>query len=168
MLAAEGAFAQSSKDTVYAGDVGWWLQDDTLRSSQGVVIYVGEALYAGQGSAESGRYKTVGFKSSMAFPLMFMRGTQISQNSDYQADNSSFDADKVKESFSPGTKLTVHRIRNRGRGKKWHYFELYLWDGKSGAVALKYRCDIAHAIQLGEVVARTPMDAGRKDAKEPG
>src|SRR4051812_22317576 len=149
------ALGQHAPDSIKVGDTTYIYKDDTLFSDKGFSICVGQTLFAGKGGGEDARYMSISFKSAFAFPLMFLRGTELKNNSDYESNPSLRDADKVKEYLSPGRQLIVKRIRDRGRKKKWHFFEVYCWDGKS-SLALKYRCDIARALHLHEILLESP------------
>lgn len=149
MIAFHATLAQST-DTIKDGDTTWTYRDDTLFTDKGFNIYVGQQLVAGKGSDEEGRYRSISFKSALAFPLMFLRETEIKNNYSYEADPNLRDRDKVKEYLDSGHVLTVKKIKSEGRKKKWHYYQVYLWDGKS-SLSLKYRCNILVALRQKEI-----------------
>jgi len=145
------AVAQSGDDSITVGDTTFLYRDDTLFSNKGFNIFVGQRLIAGKGSDEAGHYRSIGFKSSFAFPLLFLRGTEIKNNTDYQNDESLRDRDKVREYLDSGRTLIVKKIKSEGRKKKWHYYLVFFSDGTS-SFSLKYRCNIIEALKRKEVL----------------
>ena len=124
--------------------------DDTIYSSKGYKIFVGQHVIAGKGSGEEGRYKYISFKSPFAFPLIFLRNTEIRQDIDYRNDPNLRDQDKVKEALVPGSTLTIRKIKVMAKHKKWQYYRVHLWDGSS-SLSNKYQCDIISALNAHEV-----------------
>jgi hypothetical protein len=131
-------------------DTTYFLKEDTLFSNAGFNIYVGQTLYAGKGSLEQNRFQTIGFKSSLAFPLLFMRDKEIENNSEYRSDHSIRDADIVKKSFGEGIPLIVKRIKKRKGLKGTYWYQVYLKDTEK-IFSSKYLCNIGNAIRLKEI-----------------
>jgi len=125
----------------------WRLSDDTLFSSKGQQIYAGQKLKTGKGSREEGCYKSLSFKSAAALPLLLFRNSETKNNQEYQIDPSARDADKVKDALSPGQILIVKKIRSKGEGRNWHYYQVFLSDG-----AFNYKCNINYALDTKELV----------------
>jgi len=145
------ATAQSVDDSITVGDTTFLFRDDTLFSNKGFNIFVGQRLIAGKGSDENGRYRSISFKSAFAFPLLFMRETEIKNNEEYRNNPSLRDQDKVSQSVDSGQSLIVKKIQSKGRKKKWHYYLVFLSDGRS-SFSLKLRCDIIEALKRKELL----------------
>jgi len=150
VLSFHAVSGQPDVDSLKDGDTTFVFRDDTLFSNKGLNIFVGQRLIAGKGSGEGGHYKTIGFKSAAAFPLLFLRDAEIKNNVEYQNDPSLRDADKVREYLDSGRSLIVRKIKSMGRKKKWHYYLVFLSDGPS-SLSLKYRCDIISALRQKEL-----------------
>jgi len=140
---------QSIHGDIKAPELQLNLVKDTLLSNKGDSIYVGKLLTVGKGSGENGRYEAISFKSATAFPLLLFRNSETKSNPEYQADPSARDADKVKDYLAPGQLLEVTKIKSKGGGKNWHYYQVFL----SGAGA-KFKCDIAYALALKELLSK--------------
>ncbi|HSZ85991.1 MAG TPA: hypothetical protein VK787_08160 [Puia sp.] len=122
------AFGQSATDSVIQGDTTFTLKNDTLFTNSGFNIFTGQKLLIGKASDQKGHYQSISFKSSLAFPLLFLRDTEIKNNVDYQLDPTERDKDKVKETLIPGQFLIVKKIKSIAKKKKWHYYLVYLYD----------------------------------------
>lgn len=129
----------------------YWIEftfkNDTLFAPNGGSIYVGKRLTVGKGSGEYGRYQAISFKSPAAFPLLFLRKSEIENDPEYKVNPSARDDDKVKAYLAPGQSLTVAKINSKGNNTVWHYYEVLLVDGSN-----KFRCDIGSALALKELV----------------
>jgi hypothetical protein len=146
-------FSQQDIDTAFEKDTSYAFQNDTLYLSTGFKIYLGQKLTVGKGSNENGQFETISFKSALAFPLLFLRETEIKNNTDYQRDPTERDRDIVKEHLQEGQSLIVKKVKEYGKRKNKQYYILQLWDGDS-KWANKYFCDIILAIKLKEILIR--------------
>jgi len=143
--------AQSRIDSISTGDTTFIFRDDTLFSNKGFNIFVGQHLIAGRGSDEEGRYRAISFRSPFAFPLWFMRETELKNDPAYSIDPYKRDGDMVKGSVDSGRSFIVMKIRSEGRRKKWHYYLVFLSDGRH-IFPLKLRCNIILALQRKEIL----------------
>jgi hypothetical protein len=146
-------FGQAVSDSTAQSDTTFTLKDDTLFSSKGFNICVGQKFIIGKGSGEEGRYQSISFKSPLAFPLIFLRKTQIESNTDYQDNPSDFDQDQVKASLIPGQLLIVKKIKLIGHVRKWHIYRVYLYDD-TPSWRYKYICDIETALKWNELLIK--------------
>ena len=130
-------------DTVY------YLQNDTLFSNAGFYIYPGQELYLGKGSSPDSLYTTFGFKSPFAFPLWFMRETELKNNYEWGADPSKRERDKLQGTLWPGKPMVVIKIKQK-KYRSGIYYYINFKDTEK-LFSLKYRCSIVEAIKRGEV-----------------
>lgn len=134
-------------------DTTYRLVGEKLLTNQDFSIAVGQSILIGKAAGEQGWYRTITFKSPTAWPLLLLRDQEISQNVEYQSDESMRERDKIRDILTTGDTLIVTKIKefgpDRSTGKNWYVVSLR---GGEGAMALNFRCYIIDAIRRGEVV----------------
>jgi hypothetical protein len=144
------AVAQPDSTTIKQ-DTTYTLVGDTLFTNQGFKIVVGQPIIIGTASGEQGWYQTITFKNPTAWPLLLFRDLELSQNLDYQLDESIREKDKIKDLLAKGDTLQVTKIKRLGRNRSGNHWYIVSMRLDQGLLSLNFRCYITGAIRLGEV-----------------
>jgi hypothetical protein len=156
-FACAGPPSEAQSDTTaISADTTYTMAGNTLSTNQGFKIVVGQPIIIGEASGEQGWYRSITFKSPAAWPVLLFREQELSQNLDYQLDESIRDKDKVKGLLAKGDTLTVVKIKrfdNKRAGNQWYVVLMRLGQG---LLSVNFRCYIMDAIRLGEVILPKP------------
>lgn len=143
--------AQNIQDTAKL-DAPSTLQEDTLFIGSAIKLYVGESLKIGEGTAENNWYRTIGFKSFLNFPLLFLQDFETKNNSDYRLNPQHRTNDKVKESLVPGESLIITKIKREGKRRQGYWYTATLKNKRF--LGLQYYCNIVNALKTKELLIK--------------
>ena len=125
------------------------LHEDTLCIGSAIKLYVGESLVIGEGAGENNWYQTIGFRSYLNFPLLFLQGVETKNNPDYQLNPQHRTNDKVKESLVPGELLIITKLKREGKKRQGYWYTATLKNKRF--LNLHYYCNLVKALQLKEL-----------------
>lgn len=145
------------KDTVYT------LRNDTLFGKAGFYLTKGQTLRIGKGSGQNGWFRFIGFKSSMAWPVLLFHDAEINQMYKDSADpETARTNDLIKQSLDSGKVMLVTEIKRKGGKRTGYAYRVAMKEMVFPRTGF-YCYDILSAIWSKEVIVDVkPVTAGYK------
>lgn len=138
-------YGQTRQDSLINSAMTFDLKNDTLFSSTGLKIFVGQKLTIGNASGERGLYRSIVSKKAAIVPSVWGQDKRYENAIENYVDFKK-NKEKLRQLLVPGHSLTVTAIGLSKTGRP-HFYMATLSSGSYGCKA-----DIKLALMLGELL----------------
>jgi len=151
MLFASCLNAQSGIDSLASDSRQAELKGDTLATSAGLKIYVGQKLIIGKPARPDGLFRSIISSKAAIVPNIWGRKNRGYENDIENYVDTKKDKEKIKNELIPGFTVTIKKISLIGNPNKYHYYMAIL-SPESGSDY--YRTDILFAFKINELLLK--------------
>jgi hypothetical protein len=138
-------YGQSNTDTLISNDMTFELKNDTLYSTTGLKLFIGQKLTVGSAADEAGYYRSVISKKAAIVPSIWGQDRRY-ENAIENHVNKKKSREQVKKSLIPGNFVIIKRMGLCKIGKPYFYMVSLSSD------ADVFYCDIKLALALKELL----------------
>lgn len=144
---ANSTYGQSTEGKLINGAMSFELKSDTLYSSTGLKIFVGQKLIIGNAHGDDGQYRSIISKKAAIVPSIWGQDKRYENAIENYVDSRK-NKERLRRFLIPGNDLTIKAIRLDKTGKP-HFYMV----GLSSEID-ECRADIKLALTLGELVVK--------------
>jgi hypothetical protein len=145
VLFSNSIYGQTKEDNLISKEMTFELRNDTLYSSTGLKIFVGQKLLVGDASGEGGQYRSIISNKAAIVPSIWGQDKRYENAIENYVDSKK-SKEKLRKVLVPGTPLTIKGIGFVKTGKP-HFYMVGLSSDSQGCKA-----DIKLALVLGELL----------------
>lgn len=151
LLFASCLNAQSNIDSLAGDGKPVELKGDTLVTTTGLKIYVGQKLLIGKPSRPDGLFRSIISSKAAIVPNIWGRKNRGYENDIENYVDTKKAKEKLKNELIPGVTVTIKKISLIGNVNKYHYYMVIL-SPESGSDY--YRTDILFALEINELLLK--------------
>lgn len=145
VLFSNSIYGQKKGDNLISNAMTFELKKDTLYSSTGLKIFVGQKLIIGNASGEGGQYRSIISNKAAIVPSIWGQDKRYDNAIENYVDSKK-NKEKLMKFLIPGNPLTIKAIGLSTTGKP-HFYMVALSSDTGGCKA-----DIKLALVLGELL----------------
>jgi hypothetical protein len=113
-------YGQAKEDNLINTTMTFELKNDTLYSTTGLKIFVGQKLIVGSASGEEGQYRSIISRQAAIVPSIWGQDRRYENAIENYVDSKK-NREKLKKLLIPGTTLTIKGIGLSKTGKPYFY-----------------------------------------------
>jgi len=144
VFVTETTFGQTNNETLIKDDMTFELKNDTLYSSTGLKLFVGQQLIIGNASGEEGQFRSIISTKAAIVPSIWGQDKRYENAIENYVDSKK-SKEKLRQFLVVGNSLTIKGIDLSKTGKP--HFYMVLLSSETGAC----KADIKLALRLGEL-----------------
>ena len=147
VFATKTTFGQTNDETLIKDDMTFELKNDTLYSSTGLKLFVGQQFIVGNASNDGGQFRSIISTRAAIVPSIWGQDRRYENAIENYVDSKK-NKEKLRQFLVPGNSLTIKWIGLSKTGKP--HFYMVLLASETGAC----KADIKLALRLGELLLK--------------